>query len=201
MRSANKKVAEQDIGIHYFTSNKHIKQNFDKFDVEIIAYFRDWASAFVFENETIKEEWENPKLLNKHYQNSISSFSMKGAKRDDVCENNKKTKTKPKELREYKCMICEKIFLRLEHSHKPKKQEFVCGHSCNGKRNGIKSKGKPNAKISEYKKGKPAWNKGISNPIASENGKKGAKNQSETVTGRKRKYLPNGKWCWEYPIK
>ncbi len=43
------------------------------------------------------------------------------------------------------------------------------------------------------------WNKGIPNPMAADNGKKGAKKLSELATGRKRKYLPNGTWTWEYP--
>ena len=31
--------------------------------------------------------------------------------------------------------------------------------------------------------------------------KKSAKKQSQTVTGRKRKYKPDGSWYWVYPIK
>jgi hypothetical protein len=64
MRSANKDIAENDLGIKYFTSNKKIKENFKDFNIEIIAYFKDWESAFVFENISIKEEWGNPNILN-----------------------------------------------------------------------------------------------------------------------------------------
>lgn len=33
------------------------------------------------------------------------------------------------------------------------------------------------------------------------NGKDSAKKQSNTVKGRKRKYLDDGSWIWEYPKK
>jgi hypothetical protein len=46
-----------------------------------------------------------------------------------------------------------------------------------------------------------AWNKGKSNPIAAINGQKGATKQSQTVTGRKRKYNKDGSWSWSYPEK
>lgn len=49
--------------------------------------------------------------------------------------------------------------------------------------------------------GREAWNKGMPNPTAAENGKKSAKKLSQTVTGRKRKYNADGSWTWTYPNK
>jgi|688.fasta_scaffold623815_1 hypothetical protein len=161
MRSANKVVAEQDLGVYYFTSSKHVKNNFIDYDIEIKAYFIDQISAFNFENDLIKENWGNPLLLNRHYQKSMSKFSMAGAKRADLAEYNRKVKSKPKEERTYNCVICNGIFTRLEFCHYPVKEEFVCGHKCNGVRNGKKGRGKLNPKISESRKGKSSWNKGI----------------------------------------
>jgi hypothetical protein len=161
MRSANKVVAEQDLGVHYFTSSKHVKNNFIDYDIEIKAYFIDQISAFNFENDLIKENWGNPLMLNRHYQKSMSKFSMAGAKRADLAEYNRKVKSKPKEERTYNCVICNGIFTRLEFCHYPVKEEFVCGHKCNGVRNGKKGRGKLNPKISESRKGKSSWNKGI----------------------------------------
>lgn len=161
MRSANKVVAEQDLGVHYFTSSKHVKNNFSEYDSEIVAYFADQISAFHFENELIKEHWGNPLLLNRHYQKSMSKFSMSGSKREDLAEYNRKAKSKPKEERTYKCIICDGFFTRLEFCHYPLKEEFVCGHKCNGVRNGRKSAGKPNIKLSQSRKGKSSWNKGL----------------------------------------
>ena len=243
MRSANKLVAEEDLGTHYFSSSKFIKNNFEEYDKEIIAYFIDQISAFEFENNLIKEHWGNPLLINKHYQKSMSKFSMTGYKRADVSEFNKNTKSKPKEIRKYTCVNCEKIFDRLEFLHKPLKDKFtcsqrcnglnnlknkkklpkieriysciiceknvlrldkinspirnnfVCGRTCNSARNGLSTKGKSNIK----NKGKQAWNKGIPNPQAAINGKRGAAKQSNTIKGRKRKPLENGKWGWYYP--
>ena len=161
MRSANKVVAEQDLGIYYFTSSKHVKNNFSEYDSEIIAYFVDQLSAFEFENGLIKEYWGDSLLLNKHYQASMSKFSMSGTKREDLAEYNRRSKTKPKEERIYKCIICDGVFTRLEFCHYPIKDEFVCGHKCNGVRNGRKSKGQPNPKVSESRRGKSSWNKGL----------------------------------------
>jgi len=50
------------------------------------------------------------------------------------------------------------------------------------------------------KKGQRAWNKGVPNPIAAENARKGAAKMAQVATGRKRKYLPDGTWTWEYPV-
>lgn len=161
MRSVNKVVAEQDLGVYYFTSSKHVKNNFIDYDIEIKAYFIDQISAFTFENDLIKENWGDPLLLNRHYQKSMSKFSMAGSKRADLAEYNRKVKSKPKEERTYNCVICNGIFTRLEFCHHPIKEEFVCGHKCNGIRNGKKHRGKPNPKISESRKGKSSWNKGL----------------------------------------
>ena len=136
MRSANKVVAEQDLGTHYFTSSKHVKNNFTEFDIEIIAYFVDQISAFEFENDLIKKHWGNSLLLNRHYQKSMSKFSMTGSKREDLTEYNRKTKSKPKEERVYTCAICACIFTILEFCHHPIREEVVCGHKCNGVRSG-----------------------------------------------------------------
>lgn len=161
MRSANKVYAEKDLGVHYFTSSKHVKNNFSEYDIEIKAYFVDQLAAFEFENDLIKEHWGDPLLLNRHYQKSMTKFSMTGAKRSDLAEYNRKAKSKPKEERIYKCVICNHVFTKLEFCHYPYKEEFVCGHKCNGVRSGKKSLGRPNPKVSERRKGKSSWNKGI----------------------------------------
>jgi len=153
--------AEQDLGVHYFTSSKHVRNNFNDYNIEIIAYFVDQISAFEFENALIEEHWGNPLLLNRHYQKSMTKFSMTGAKRPDLAEYNRKIKSMPKEERRYQCVICNGIFHRIEFCHHAVKKEFVCGHKCNGVRNGKKSTGKSNPKISESRKGKSSWNKGL----------------------------------------
>jgi hypothetical protein len=47
--------AEQDLGNRYYTSNKYVKSNWDKFDFEIIALFFNKRDALKFEGELIKE--------------------------------------------------------------------------------------------------------------------------------------------------
>jgi len=141
MRSANKVKAEEDLGIYYFTSSKYVKNNFAEFDILILAHFVDQISAFEFENTLIEKYWGDPLLLNKHYQKSMSKFSMTGSKRPDLTEYNKKTKSKPKEKRTYTCVVCQSEFIRIEFCHYPVKESFVCGHKCNAIRNLSKRNG------------------------------------------------------------
>jgi len=56
------------------------------------------------------------------------------------------------------------------------------------------------SKMSAARVGKPTT-KGKSNPQSIINGKKGASKLSSTVTGRRKKVLPDGSWTWEYPNK
>ena len=56
------------------------------------------------------------------------------------------------------------------------------------------------SKMSAARVGKPTT-KGKANPQAIINGKKGASKLSSTVTGRRKKVLPDGSWTWEYPNK
>ena len=64
-RSQNKTLPEQDIGIKYFTSSKIVKPRFHEFDVSIISIFDDKVKAHSYEQDLIKEHWNNPFLLNK----------------------------------------------------------------------------------------------------------------------------------------
>ena len=200
MRSANKVVAEQDLGIHYFTSSKKVKNNFIDYDIEIKAYFIDQISAFEFENELIKEHWGDPLLLNRHYQKSMSKFSMAGAKRTDLAEYNKKVKSKPKEKRNYNCSNCCADLVYEEFCHHSPKEHYYCNPKC---RNTYISKfrDKPIGNKKTKADGRIAWNKGLSNPTAAENGRKSARKLSATVTGRKRLYRKDGTWTWQYPKK
>ena len=43
--------------------------------------------------------------------------------------------------------------------------------------------------------------KGTAMPSSANNGRKSAQKLSQTVTGRTRKYLPDGSWTWQYPNK
>jgi hypothetical protein len=54
-RYTNRVPSSEDFGKHYFTSNKYVKENFDKFDHTIIAEFFDKKDAYAFESELIKE--------------------------------------------------------------------------------------------------------------------------------------------------
>ena len=68
-RFKNHLPASEDFGKHYFTSNQYVKENFDKFDFEIVAEFPDRKTAFAFEtkliNETKSDKQINANKFNK----------------------------------------------------------------------------------------------------------------------------------------
>jgi hypothetical protein len=66
-RCKNKVPAEQDLGIHYFTSGKITKKNFSEYDHHIIAEFFDADDAYNFEQSLIHENRSDPLILNKQY--------------------------------------------------------------------------------------------------------------------------------------
>ena len=116
-----------------------------------------------------------------------------------LSEQNKKTKTKPKETREYICTNCSRTFTKTEFCHHPLKEKPFCKQACaaafNGRQTSLSRKG---VKM-PHLHGRPAWNKGISNPNAAENARKGAVKLSNTAKGRKRLYKDDGSWTWQYP--
>ena len=113
-----------------------------------------------------------------------------------VSIQNKRTKTKPKENRQYSCAHCSKIFIKLEFCHHPIKEKSWCSQSCAARYNG-----KNFSSTASRNKGATPWNKGIPNPQAAENARKGAVKLSNTVKGRKRLYKEDGSWTWQYPNK
>jgi hypothetical protein len=66
-RYRNKVSASNDLGIYYFTSSTKVKPRFNEFITTIVAEFFDAISAVQFEQEEIKSNWANCKLLNGNY--------------------------------------------------------------------------------------------------------------------------------------
>lgn len=56
-------------------------------------------------------------------------------------------------------------------------------------------------KLSIKRKERSSWNKGIPNPQAADNARKGAAKLSAKVKGRTRLYKEDGSWTWQYPEK
>jgi len=62
------KSSKDDLGVVYFTSSKLINsKNINDYDIEIIAEFYTSNDAYDFEQELIREYWDNPLLINDHY--------------------------------------------------------------------------------------------------------------------------------------
>lgn len=117
-----------------------------------------------------------------------------------VSLQNKKLKSKPKEIRRVICSNCQQPLEVLEFVHHTPKEHYYCNPRC---RNTFVAKFRKSRKgiPNTANIGKTSWNKGLANPNGAINGQKGAKKQSETATGRKRKYFDDGSWTWDYPQK
>lgn len=75
-RYANRVPSSEDFGKHYFTSNKYVKENFDKFDHTIVAEFFGKKDAYTFESELIKE-LNSKYLLNAQRIGRLTGTSYK----------------------------------------------------------------------------------------------------------------------------
>lgn len=87
----------------------------------------------------------------------------------------------------------ETIIIKCENCGKETTNKSFCSLSCNGSYQMKTGKSKPG-----FIKGQTAWNKGLTNPQSALNGKNGAKKQSETVKGRRKKYTTDSTWIWCY---
>ena len=81
-REANvkkRRVSGEDLP-KYKTSSKIVKSNFDKFQWMILAEFLTGDYAWEFEQSLIRDNWNNPLLLNANYQfNGIKKIRNKGS--------------------------------------------------------------------------------------------------------------------------
>ena len=109
---------------------------------------------------------------------------------------NKRTKTKPKEDRYYKCSNCGTDLVYNEFCHHTPKEHYYCNATC---RNQYIAKVRPSQIGRKHNRTAPAWNKGLYNPTAADNARKGAAKLSAKVKGRTRLYKEDGTWTWQYP--
>jgi len=117
-----------------------------------------------------------------------------------LSEQNRRTKTKPKEVRHYKCSNCNADLEYTEFCHHPSKEHYYCNPKCrNTYISQFRSKPVGNRKTKED--GRIAWNKGMPNSQAADNARKGAAKLSAKVQGRTRLYREDGSWTWQYPEK
>ena len=98
-RSANTKPSHLDLGTHYFTSSKKVKElGFENFNWFILAEFFNYDTkgldAYNFEQDLIYENWNNELKLNKYYdkEGRWSTLGMKHSQ--ESLEKMKKPKSK-----------------------------------------------------------------------------------------------------------
>ena len=136
----------------YKTSSTTVNPEFSNYTWIILAEFFDPSHAYAFEQQLICDNWENPLLLNEHYNLGENQFRNSGSCSD-------KTKKKMSDARKGKT-----------HSAETKQKMTGKTHSAETKQKiSDANKGKPcsdatKQKLSDARKGKPAWNKGIPSP-------------------------------------
>jgi DNA-directed RNA polymerase subunit RPC12/RpoP len=113
-----------------------------------------------------------------------------------LSEQNRRTKTKPKENRHYKCSNCGTDLVYNEFCHHPSKEHYYCNATC---RNQYIAKVRPSQIGRTHNRTAQAWNKGLPNPTSANNARKGAAKLSDKVKGRTRLYREDGSWTWQYP--
>lgn len=111
---------------------------------------------------------------------------------------NKRTKSRPKEKRHYKCANCMSGLIYEEFCHHNPKPHYYCNPRC---RNIFvaQHRNKPVGNRKTKADRRTSWNKGLKNPNAAENGRKGSAKLSAKAKGRKRLYKDDGTRTWQYP--
>jgi hypothetical protein len=130
------------------------------------------------------------KYSNRHYEKARIEHSKL------LSDQNKRIKTKPKEDRHYKCSNCGTDLVYNEFCHHAPKEHYYCNATC---RNQYIAKVRPSQVGRKHNRTAPAWNKGLLNPTAADNARKGAEKLSAKVKGRTRLYREDGSWTWQYP--
>lgn len=85
VRFANKVPSSEDLGTHYFSSSKPVKElGFENFNSFIIAEFFDKKDALNFEYYLIKEQWHNILKLNRNNKGQKFSNSQPHSKKTRI---------------------------------------------------------------------------------------------------------------------
>lgn len=107
--------SSMDIGVSYFTSSPHVRSTFSEYEFCVVAEFFDATEAYWFEQELIKENWNNPLLLNKQFydRNTTKGIFRHTGKTSGFTghhhtEETKRKKSKP-HTEETKKKISEKV--------------------------------------------------------------------------------------------
>lgn len=67
-RAANKVPADEDLGIHYFTSSKEVSADFQNYNFEILSEYESVLMAFEVEQRLIYECRNDELLINKNFK-------------------------------------------------------------------------------------------------------------------------------------
>ncbi len=183
----------------YICSSVHMLRAYKKrpqdFKMRILKYVEDDKSLLLEQEQRYLDMMDNTKLSTPKNRrtNTVRYYNVKKS-----ATGGKESRLK---YRKFNCAYCGCLSTTKEEDRK------YCQAECYYKdKKGwpAQNKGSTHTQktkdiISQKNKGKRPWNKGLPNPQAAENGRKGAKKQSEVVTGRKRQYRDDGTWFWVYP--
>lgn len=156
-REANKCVAVNDLGHHYFTSSTIVKKRFSEFVITSIEEFDTPEEAYNKENKLIESFINDEKCLNQHF--NVGNFRRVG----NLSEETKQKMRKPKS-EEHKRKISEArkgMKFSPEHIENMSKCKLGFTHTDEAKQ-----------KIREYQKSHKKTPEHIANAAAGQIGKK-----------------------------
>lgn len=209
----------------YITSTGHMKSVYNKRPLDfkrkilkrIYGELKELQEAEQYYLDMIKDEELGKKYYN--WKKTASGGNGNANKGKHKIAWNKGITHEMQELRRENkfCLLCDKPKLKKSQKGKkmseetrkkmsksrrrwmknnPEKWEILMGILIESRKSrAFQSKEK---KVNSYKK-RSAWNKGISNPQARENGKRGAKKLSEKAKGRRIAIREDGSRYWVYP--
>jgi hypothetical protein len=175
----------KDLFVSYFSSSSKVLSLIEEYGKDSFSY----EIRKTFNSESECRDWEEKVLKrlgvpkNNKWINKATRMPTMFGKSHTEETKNKMRKPKGSWSQERKDAWSKRL-----------KEKYKKGEITTPDRTGSKHTTETKKKMS-----RTAWNKGIPNPAASENGKRGAAKLSKTVTGRKRKYISETKWVWEYP--
>lgn len=123
VRHANKVPSTQDLGTHYFTSSKYVKElGFNNFESEILAEFFNKEDAIDFEKSLIEMCWGQDGILNKNIGGKYFSYGLNHTEETKLkMSKTRKGKPRPEFSEEWKQNMSKS---RLGNKTGPRSKEY-----------------------------------------------------------------------------
>lgn len=174
----------KDLFTTYFTSSKKVLKLIEEYGINSF----DVKVRKLFDTKDDCIRWESKVLLRLGVPKNSKWLNV--AIRMPTMYGRKHTKETLEKMQKPKGPWSKE---RKEAKSKEMKEKCKNGKNTLPNRTGIKHTEETKNKF----KGRLAWNKGLHNPQAAENARKGADKVRQKSIGRKRKYRDDGSWFWD----